>query len=194
MRGFLFLGLGLVLIGLGAYWLTMGYGGQLAGIAGAGWVSVILGALISIYGAVKIFRYIRQRKMAALQFIPTAIENRLLLHAMGSVSTADKKIVEDEMQTISNVYQELIGIPIQLKEIMEIVNALDLNFNIVEELSEHAKKVRPEMRETIVKACYQVMVSDKESAPSELFRIGEIGEALGIDPQKVESLLSEMEA
>ncbi|MEO0327524.1 MAG: hypothetical protein AAF217_02885 [Pseudomonadota bacterium] len=189
MTSLLIILIGILLIAAGAFGIYSGYSGDEPFLAAMGWGSLIIGALAILYGLGKrVSDNIDTEQREIEDYDKT--ELRALIQCMGVVATADTKIRDQEVKTISNIHAQMLGITIPDNEILEILSDFGPDFNITKRLTKDRSKISPTMKRLIVQSCHLVMVSDLEIAQTEENRVQEIGLALGFDPNEVEDLIA----
>jgi len=122
-----------------------------------------------------------------------AIEIHSIIQAMGVVAVADKRIRQEEVDMIAQIYEEMLGLKIHDKEVREILSEFDDHFDIEERLTRNRSLISPAMKRMIVQSCQKVMVSDLEIVTSEENRVTEIGRALGFSDTEIQTLVSTVE-
>lgn len=91
-----------------------------------------------------------------------------LLRCMAMVANADGKIGETEVATIAEIYERVLGSPIPLETLRNIVAKVgDGGADPAEFVASKGTQVPVEFRPLIAKACYMVMSSDGEISKSE---------------------------
>lgn len=199
MRALIYIILGLLSIGLGTYNLYGGYELEKPLIAGFGFGFIIIGAIATLFGIsrrrkkpkeayeVNTDTFVRGIKMDEEQ--DGAIEIHAIIQAMGVVAVADKVVRQEEIDTISSIYEEMLGMKIRDAEVREILSEFDEYFDIEERLTRNRSFISPAMKRMIVQSCQRVMVSDLEIVTSEENRVMEIGIALGFSEAEVNTLI-----
>jgi uncharacterized tellurite resistance protein B-like protein len=181
--------IGVLLIGAGAIGIYSGYSGSDWAIASAGWAGVIIGALATLFGFGK-----RASETVASPHREVTehanIEMRALVQSMGVVAVADAKIRDLEIETIINVYDQMLGVRISPEDVRKILGEFGPGFDITKMLTQNRSKISPTMKRTIVQCCHLVMISDKEVVKTEQHRVKEIGLALGFDQSEIEDMIS----
>ena len=122
-----------------------------------------------------------------------AIEIHSIIQAMGVVAVADKRIRQEEVDMIAQIYEEMLGLKIHDKEVREILSEFDDHFDIEERLTRNRSLISPAMKRMIVQSCQKVMVSDLEIVTSEENRVTEIGRALGFSDTEIQTLVATVE-
>ena len=204
MRSIIYTLLGILFIVFGAYNLYGGYEFKNSVYASFGFGSILIGALLLLFGI-----SLRKRKLggqqkedstmgssnsytgdASVKEEDGAVEIYAIIQAMGVVAVADKRVRKEEVDTISSIYEEMLGMKIHDEEVMEILSEFDEDFNIVERLEKNRSYISPTMKKAIIQSCQKVMVSDLEIVRSEENRIMEIGRALGFKDPEIKSLIA----
>ncbi len=181
--------IGLALIIGGAFGIFTGYSDENWLSAGLGWAGLIIGALTTLFG----FGKRASDEVATPHREVTEhghAEIRALIQSMGVVAMADEVIREQELDTISRIHEEMLGIKITRSEVEEILAEFGPDFDIASRLVENRSKISPAMKRTIVQSCHLVMVSDLEVVKPEQGRLREIGLALGFDQTEIEDLVA----
>ncbi len=200
MRMLFYITIGILFIGFGAYNLYGGYELEKPTIAAFGFGSIIIGALLSLFG---LSQRTKSKKMTgtpnsinsykndnAIQEEDGAIEIHAIIQAMGVVAVADKRIRQEEIDTIASIYEEMLGMKIHDEEVREILSEFDDHFDIEERLERNRAFISPTMKRTIIQSCQKVMVSDLEIVRSEENRIMEIGRALGFSDSEIKTIIA----
>lgn len=201
MRMLFYILIGIIFISFGAYILYSGYEIENPTISGFGFAAIIIGAMFAMFG-------VSQRKKAKAMPDETAslmsledetpqnveedssIEIHAIIQSMGVVAVADKRIRQEEVETIASIYEEMLGMKIQNEEVRSILDEFDDHFDIEEHLTRNRSLISPSMKRTIIQSCRKVMVSDLETVRSELDRILEIGRALGFSDAEIEDIIA----
>ncbi|MGI9350030.1 MAG: hypothetical protein ACR2O3_00590 [Rhizobiaceae bacterium] len=180
---------GIALILAGAAGIYSGYSGDDAVIAGSGWGAMIIGTLITLFGFGK--RTSDRVENPDPESADHAhAEIRALVQSMGVIAVADKKIRDQEIETIARIHEQMLGIGITDDEIREILSEFTEDFDITKRLARDRGRISPMMKRLIVQSCHLVMISDLEIVRAEENRIHEIGLALGFDPSEIEDLIA----
>lgn len=204
MRAILYILIGILLIAFGAYNLYGGYELDNPTFASFGFGSIVIGAIVTLFG-------FSHRNTASTDdktmldeiesVIPKSeeeengeIEIRALIQAMGVVAVADRQIRQEEVTEIANIYEEMLGLKIQDKEIRKILSEFDDHFDFEENLVRNRSHISPTMKRVIIQSCQKVMVSDLEIVRSEQNRIMEIGRALGFSDPQTETIINTTKA
>ncbi len=200
MRTVIYMFLGILFIGMGAYNLYAGYELEKVYVAAFGFGAIIIGAMLAMFG-VSIRR--KSRKMTKeknpinsykddpVEREPDgAIEIHAIIQSMGVVAVADKRVRNEEIKTIAAIYEEMLGLKIRDEEVREILSDFDDHFDIEERLTRNRSYISPAMKRSIIQSCQKVMVSDLEIVRSEENRIMEIGRALGFTDPEIETLIA----
>jgi len=181
--------LGLLILIAGIITLYLGYSGGDGTLAALGWVCLIVGTFLLIFGL--------HRFVSGFLNPPTEeimehghAEVRLLIQCMGVMASADGKIDEKEVETIEEIHARMLGIRINSREVREILSEFDETFDIKARLKADRAKISPLMKRKIVQACHLVMTSDLEIRDSEVSKIHEIGEALGFSTTEIEQIVA----
>lgn len=181
---------GLILFIAGAFGIYTGYSNSDWTISVISWVALIGGAIIAMTGYGK-------RASADLSDEPhpevndqAHTEIRALVQAMGVVAVADQKIRDQEITTIAQIHEQMLGIKISEEEIRDILSEFGPDFDITGRLKANRSKISPTMKRVIVQSCHMVMVSDLEVVKREENRVHEIGLALGFDQSDIDDMIA----
>ncbi|MEM9277147.1 MAG: hypothetical protein AAGA76_01085 [Pseudomonadota bacterium] len=181
--------IGIALVLAGAAGIYTGYSGDEVLTASGGWVALIVGALVTLFGFGK-----RTSDKVTTPDRETSehgqTEVRALVQSMGVVAVADKKIRDQEIGTIAGIHEQMLGISISEEEIREILSEFNNDFDITKRLTRDRAKISPMMKRLIVQSCHLVMVSDLEIVRPEENRVQEIGLALGFDQTDIDDLIA----
>ena len=189
MRGNFLVAIGIVLIGAGAVLLFIGYTSTDAAWAAVAWAAIIGGVIALLAGiSRKVASFMDQRPNDNADYAHAEI--RTLIQSMGEMAAADGVIHPREVETIADIHQRMLGITISHDEVSEILTEFHHDDNVHEKLQADRKMVNPAMKRMIIQSCYLVMISDGDEANTELTRLHEIGDALGIAKNEVEHLVS----
>jgi len=196
MRAIIYMFLGFLFISLGAYNLYSGYELENPYVAGFGFAAIIIGAMMALYGISQSRKKPKEMKnINSFKNEPVereqdgAIEIHAIIQSMGVVAVADKRIRNEEVETIASIYQEMLGMKIRDEEVLEILSEFDDHFDIEQRLERNRSYISPTMKRTIIESCQKVMVSDLEIVRSEENRIMEIGRALGFSDAEINSII-----
>lgn len=199
MRAVIYMFLGFIFISLGAYNLYSGYELNSPYIAGFGFAAIIVGAMMAMYGISqsrkKTKNMTQKNPINSYKNDPAerepdgAIEIHSIIQSMGVVAVADKRVRDEEVETIASIYEEMLGMKIRNEEVREILQDFDDHFDIEQRLERNRSFISPTMKRTIIQSCQKVMVSDLEIVRSEENRIMEIGRALGFSDPEIRSII-----
>lgn len=202
MRAVIYMFLGFVFISLGVYNLYSGYELKNPYVAAFGFAAILIGTMMAMYG-ISISRK-KPKEMSNKNSINStmplndeaiereqdgAIEIHAIIQSMGVVAVADKRVRNEEVETIASIYKEMLGMKIRNEEVREILSEFDDHFDIGQRLERNRSYISPTMKRTIIQSCQKVMVSDLEIVRSEENRIIEIGRALGYSDTEVNSII-----
>ena len=189
MRGNFLVIIGALLIIGGAFALYMGYSSRDASWIAIAWAAIIAGTLALLSGiGRKVKSFMDQKPNNNADYAHAEI--RTLVQSMGEMAAADGKIDPREVSTIADIYQRMLGITISNEEVNEILAEFDQNDDIASKLNADRQMVTPTMKRMIIQSCYLVMIADGIKAQSEMIRLLEIGDALGINKTEVGHLIS----
>jgi tellurite resistance protein len=122
----------------------------------------------------------------------SAAESKALTRCLLVMAGADKTLTLSEVETVAKLYAEASGRQVDPELISEIF-VETRNLDAVEalaDLRQVADQLGDDAKEQIVKASYSVMIADNKIDRRETERLSEIGEALGLAPEKVAALSS----
>ena len=199
MRAIIYIILGIVFICFSIYNLYGGYELENPFIAAFGFGGIIIGALLTLFGFSR--RGSNKKGKQTMSSINSysgdsaerepdgAIEIHAIIQSMGVVAVADRLVRQEEVDTISGIYEEMLGMKIRDEEVREILSEFDDHFDIEERLTRNRSYISPAMKRIIIQSCQKVMVSDLEIVRSEENRIDEIGRALGFTDNEIETLI-----
>lgn len=181
--------LGLLLVVLGGFGLYFAYENAHATAAMAAWAAIIGGALVLLGGIARsMSQFMKPQRAVESGYGQTEI--RLLIEAMGTVAAADGKIAEQEIETVAQIYERMLGTKIALRDVRQILNGLSVNFDIAPRLAAERGKLSPQMRRLIFNCCYLVMMSDLVEERSEQQAMRRIGNALGFDDEQIADMVA----
>jgi len=136
MRAVIYMFLGFIFISLGAYNLYSGYELNSPYIAGFGFAAIIVGAMMAMYGISqsrkKTKNMTQKNPINSYKNDPAerepdgAIEIHSIIQSMGVVAVADKRVRDEEVETIASIYEEMLGMKIRNEEVREILQDADL--------------------------------------------------------------------
>ncbi len=181
--------IGLVLIAAAAAGIYAGYSAEDFIISAMSWGALIIGTLVTLFGYGK-------RTSDRMQSPDNAAsdqghaEIRALIQSMGVVAVADRKIRDQEVETIARIHEQMLGISISDAEVREILSEFGTDFDIAKRLTRDRAQISPVMKRLIVQSCHLVMISDLEVVPPEENRVHEIGNALGFEFDEIEDLIA----
>jgi uncharacterized tellurite resistance protein B-like protein len=183
--------IGALIVAGGAVALYFGYESNASMLALAAVVAIIAGAVVVMYGLSSLFNpdlaLPGRPQSAASAHEPAHL--RLLVQCMGTVAAADGQIAEEELATISRIYARMLGQGVPAMQIASMV-AERKGPAVMAHLRAEREHIPLAMRQTIVKCCYLVMMSDLDEARTEIGRVREIGKALGFSTQQIEDLIA----
>ena len=189
MDGRVIIVLGLLLIVLGGFGLYFAYENAHAMAAAGAWVAIIGGALVLLGG---IARFMSQfmSPQHAVESDYGKTEIRLLIEAMGTMAAADGKIADQEIETISDIYERMLGSRIPRREVGAILDNLGVGFDITPRLTAERSRLSPQMRRLIFNCCYLVMMSDLVEERREQDAMRRIGNALGFSNEQIADMIA----
>ena len=189
MDGRIIIILGLLLIALGGFALYFAYENAHAMAATGAWIAIIGGTLVLLGG---IARFMSQfmSPQHAVESDYGQTEIRLLIEAMGTMAAADGKIAEQEIETIAQIYERMLGSRIALKDVRAILDNLSVNFDITPRLAAERGNLSPQMRRLIFNCCYLVMMSDLVEERREQDAMRRIGNALGFSNEQIADMIA----
>ncbi len=200
MRALIYILIGVLFVGFGAFNLYGGYELSNPVYASFGFGSILIGALIVLFGLSRSRKKKKKDKSMSSGNSYTgndtvkeedgALEIYAIIQAMGVVAVADNRVRQEEVDTIAAIYEEMLGMKIRDEEVMEILSEFDENFNIEERLEKNRAFISPTMKKAIIQSCQKVMVSDLEIVSSEENRIMQIGKSLGFSDSETKELIA----
>lgn len=179
--------LGGLLVIAGGIGLYFAYQAPSFGGAALGWLAVIVGALILLGG---IGRQISRTMSPAGRDETGPTEVRLLIQSMGAMAAADRHIANEEVAEFARIHEEMLGLAIDANEVREILSEFTADYDIVARLQAARAELSPLMRQTILKSCHRVMVSDAIEHRAERDLFIEIGTALGFYEEQIDALIA----
>ncbi|MCF6322056.1 MAG: TerB family tellurite resistance protein [Rhizobiaceae bacterium] len=189
MRGNFLVISGVALIIAGAVLLYNGYSTDNPAYSAIAWAALIGGTLALLGGlANKVSAFMEQKPNDNTDYAHAEI--RILIRSMGEMAAADGVIDPREVDTIADIHKRMLGITITTKEVNEILTEFDRTDNIAQILAADRKLVNPAMKRKIIQSCYLVMIADGDKAKTEMSRLYEIADALGIPKSEVKHLIS----
>jgi uncharacterized membrane protein YebE (DUF533 family) len=178
-----------LLVAGGAIALYYGYESQASLLALVAVAAIIAGAIALMYGVSSLFNPQTPLPAAPPQSRHNDAHLRLLVQCMGTVAAADGQISQDELETISRIHQRMVGHAVPAAQIAAMV-AERKGPAVLARLRAERETLPLAMRQTIVKCCYLVMMSDLDEARTEIGRVREIGKALGFSAQQIDDLFA----
>lgn len=189
MRAVLLTLAGLLLVAAGGMGLYFGYGSEAPVIAALSFASVIVGAIVLMFGATGLFG----EKPAAVASVAKVRHEEwqvhLLIQCLGAVAAADGAVSSDELATVSRICERLTGSRIADEEIAATVAMLK-GPAVAQKLATERERISPAMRQMMVKGCYLVMMSDLSQSRKELGKVHEIGKALGFSTREIDDQIA----
>ena len=199
MRALFYIIIGILFVFLGAYNLYSGYELEMPMVAAFGFGSIIIGALFGLFGLSQRSKGKKMKQAPnsinsykednTIKEQDGAIEIHAIIQSMGVVAVADKRVRQEEVDAISSIYEEMLGMKIRDEEVREILSEFDDHFDIEERLERNRSYISPTMKRIIIQSCQKVMISDLEIVRSEQNRIMEIGRALGFSDPEIEAII-----
>jgi len=121
------------------------------------------------------------------------IELRALVRAMVAIAAADGKLEVAEVNSISHIYEELMGHPLKLGMVTKVSETMGgKNYSIHDDLGLTQAEISAAMKENIIRACYLVMVADGEASKEEKQRINEIATTLHVPTERAIELVEDI--
>ncbi len=189
MRGNFLITFGIILIIAGAILLYLGYSSTSPATSALAWAAIIAGAIALLAGVSrKVSTFMDQRPNNNTDYAHAEI--RTLIQSMGEMAAADGVIDPREVETIADIHERMLGVSISHEEVREILTEFSENDDVSQKLKSDRKLVNPAMKRMIIQSCYLVMVADGDKANTELARLQEIGDALGISKSEIDHLIS----
>lgn len=181
--------LGMLLIVLGGFGLYFAYENAHATAAMVAWAAIIGGALVLLGG---IARFMSQfmKPQHAVESGYGKTEIRLLIEAMGTIAAADGRIAEQEIETVAQIYERMLGAKIAIADVRDILTGLDANFDIAPRLAAERGRLSPQMRRLIFNCCYLVMMSDLVEERREQQAMRRVGNALGFSDEQIADMIA----
>ena len=189
MNGKVIIVLGLLLIVLGGFGLYFAYENASPSGATIAWVMIVGGTLVLLGGIARFMsQFMSPQHAVESRYGPTEI--RLLVQSMGTMAAADGKITYQEIETVAQVYEHMLGSRIALKDVRSIVDDLGMHFDIVSRIESQRSRLSPQMRRLIFNCCYLVMMSDLVEERREKETMRRIGNALGFDNEQIADMIA----
>ncbi|MGD9868436.1 MAG: TerB family tellurite resistance protein [Hyphomicrobiales bacterium] len=125
---------------------------------------------------------------------PRAKKDRdLILRAMVSMAVADGKFCEGETETVRHAYLDVAGKPITEKDVASAAKACQQESgSLVDELCACQTRLDRDTKETLLKACYKVLLADGRIAGRERKRLHDYANALKIPEIHLTAILEEV--
>lgn len=181
---------GVLLVIAGAAGLYSGYENQAVIVAALGFAAVIAGAVVLMYGASGMASGPASKPAErVLTRHHDEWQVRLLVQCMGAVAAADGAVSPDELAAISRISERMMGRRMASDDIAGMVAELK-GPAVAKRLAEERDRLPAAMRQTIVKSCYLVMMSDLDEGRREIGKVREIGRALGFSAQETDDLIA----
>lgn len=121
------------------------------------------------------------------------IELRALVRAMVAMATADGTLDDKEISMIVGIYRDLIGHPLERSLVVKISETMQVpHFSIHDDLGLTQAEISESMKETIIEACYLVMVADGAIDETEKHRISEVAMTLKIPVERAVKLVESL--
>ena len=181
MQSKLKIGIGVILLALGAIGLFAGYDSNQVLPSVFSWGALLIGAGLFTFGIAEHRR--NNKKPKAVRY--TDLEKRLLVQSMACVANADGKLREIEVTAIANIHEQLLQSAIERDEIHTLLKGLNYK-SVLENLENHAGDISEHMKRIIIQSCHLIMISDSEVLRAEESHIHEIGAALGLKRDAVD--------
>lgn len=120
-------------------------------------------------------------------------ERDLILRAMVSIAVADGKFCEGETETVRHAYLDVAGKSITEKDVACAVEACEKEGgSLVDELCACQQKLDRDTKETLLKACYKVLLADGRVAGRERKRLHDYANALKIPEIHLTAILEDL--
>lgn len=179
--------LGIATIIAGGVFIYVGYENNSISNSAIGWVLVIFGALLTMFGLQQyVTNFMNPPRDPEVVHGPTEV--RLLIQCMGTMARADGAIDLREIDIIEEIHARMLGIAINSDDVREILSELGPDFDIFRKLRESQSQISPLMKRKIVQACHLVMASDLKIRQAEVNKIDEIGSAVGFSKEEVKQI------
>ncbi|MEC9367138.1 MAG: hypothetical protein VX871_00405 [Pseudomonadota bacterium] len=122
-------------------------------------------------------------------------ERDLILRAMVSMAIADGKFCEGETETVKSAYQDVAGAACSEKDVETAVkNCQKEGQSLSDELCACHKALDRDTKETLLKACYKVLLADGRVAGRERKRLHDYAAALKVPEIHLTAILEEVSA
>lgn len=189
MNGKVIIVLGLLLVVVGGFGLYFAYENADARGAAIAWAMIIGGTLVLLGGIARFMtQFMSPQHATESDYGQTEIH--LLIEAMGTMAAADGKIADQEIETVANVYERMLGSKIPRRDVGVILDNLGPGFDIAPRLAAERGRLSPQMRRLIFNCCYLVMMSDLVEERREKEAMRRIGNALGFDNEQIADMIA----
>ena len=123
------------------------------------------------------------------------LSHDLMLRAMITMAQADGELADVESATISAVYNKVTGDSIEEAEIeIAAKGILASGRALKEDLSAASSSMDKQVKESIVKAAYLVLIADGEVAAGERKKLFDIANALKMPEIQVSAILEDLDS
>ncbi len=160
------------------------------------WAVMLVGLILFLYGVIQ--RAIvsfddTTTDTAAVRPNRSAELDTYMVRSMMAMASADGRLDEREVTTISRAYEAITGMPLPAAKVREMATMMaNRDTSIYDELGRIEGRMSPATKAMIMKATYLVLIADSDAAEAEQNRIADVAQALKLPYERAIAALREV--
>lgn len=160
------------------------------------WAVMLVGLILFLYGVIQ--RAIvsfedNAGDTAAVRPNRSGELDTYMVRSMMAMASADGRLDEREVMTISRAYEAITGLPLPAARVREMAAMMaNRDTSIYDELGRVEGRMSPATKAMIMKATYLVLIADNDAAETEQNRIADIAQALKLPYERAIAALREV--
>lgn len=160
------------------------------------WAIMLVGLILFLYGIIQ--RAIvsfddNTTETAAVRPNRSAELDTYMVRSMMAMASADGRLDEREVTTISRAYEAITGMPLSAAKVREMATMMaNRDTSIYDDLGRVEGRMSPANKAMIMKATYLVLIADSDAAEAEQNRIADVAQALKLPYDRAIAALREV--
>jgi uncharacterized tellurite resistance protein B-like protein len=160
------------------------------------WAVMLVGLILFLYGviqrAIVSFDDVAGETAAVRPNRSTELDT-YMVRSMMAMASADGRLDEREVTTISRAYEAITGLPLPAAKVREMATTMaNRDTTIYDELGRIEGRMSPATKAMIMKASYLVLIADSDADETEQNRIADIAQALKLPYERAIAALREV--